>query len=558
MKHRTKLLIAGAAVAAVGVTAAVVLVAGPRDGGALTADSAGAVAADVPGAPLRIAAPAGTFRPNQRLAVGRPKTVPDIGRGRLLTAAVTLTAGGQPAHPLVVETRDAYDVDPGLTVGALWDEATGRVEALAVERLPDGRLRIRVPHLTVVGIVSYTSLDDLRGWLEGPVYEGVVHAVKDFFDAPFDCPVPTFATTLLDVVQYPASVRLQLDADDDPAITGAARLGFCNKLSLVYDYTAHGAARSDGLLLPRGTLTVALPLRGLAGDPFVVDAKYTGRAAVATALLAALQLLPNGGRIVKDVVSDGLLDADVLALLTNTARSCASSIDAALAQDDASLWDGAVSCWRNQHDFAQAVVDVFTKKAIDLGLESAASAKALPLMAILTGQSLNRIWAERYFFGRPEAVSFSYRLRCELRGIVGCPPRTGASGSPSPSGRPSGPASGQAAAVDVRGLVGRWSGPDNLMDIRADGTGTLSVPCAPPDLLPDPCTADLIHVAFRVTARTATVVTVKVTRTDSAQISGTVRFQRDAGPPQVLVLNEELGWYFCKEDDPRPPTFECS
>jgi hypothetical protein len=452
MRLRTMLLLAAAVVVAAGVVAAGMVALHARDGGLLT-DGQGGASIDPAGLPFHIEAEPGTFRPHQRLVVGRTTAPPRKGNSRVVATPIAISAGGQPARPLVVETRNAVDADENLTVGVLWNESTGTLEAVPIEWLADRRVMARIPHLSGFAILTFPSLVDLSAWFTGPVLDGVLDNVKDFFDAPYDCPTPTFATTMLELGSYPTNVHLQLDVNDNQAIPGAARLRFCNRHRFVHGYSAHGAGQADGLVLPRSTLTIDVALRGNTGDPFVVDAKLTAQAVTATIVFVGLEALPDGTGIVKDVIKDGVLDPDILTLITNATRSCQSSIDAALATPNGSTWSAAVSCLANDSSYTQAVIDVFTKKLAEEYSKKAAGkvltpaeiAKLVPMLkAILVGQTLNRVFAEWLVFGLPKDLSFPYTLRCDLPGGTSCAPR------PTPGASPSSAPLPLATSVDWR------------------------------------------------------------------------------------------------------------
>jgi hypothetical protein len=536
VKTRTKLLVTGAAVVAAGLaTIAIIVVVSYGDSAptqSAYADSAGGASMNLPGLPFHLEARAGTFQPSQRLVVGKTSMLPDKGRSRLLTTPIAISTGGQPTHPLIIETRDVFDVDPDLTVGALWDLATGHVEVLSIERLANRRLRARIPHLSGFAILTFPSPIDLTDWLTGPVLEGIGNNIKDFFDAPYSCPTPAFGSTLLDLGPYPVSVNLQLDVKDNQATPGAAELHFCSRHRFVYEYTAHGSGQANGLILPRSTLAIDVALQGSRGDPFVVDAKFTAQAATATMVLVGLELLPSGTGIVKDVIHDGVLDPDVLGLIANATRSCSSAINAALDSTNASLWSGAVSCWNNQSSYMQAVTDIFTKKAIEKGLESADSLVKLEprLRLLLAAQSLNRILAELINFGLPKDVSFQYRLRCDLQGGSGCPPRP----TPSQPSLPR-PAFYYNTAIDAGGLFTYPDFPkaigidnhDSYTDLRwteptpdsARATGVLNEDKCTPDCASGP----MVTYPIEILASAPKECTVSVYYPDNSGVSKTVQ-----------------------------------
>lgn len=467
MTRRTKFAIWAGAAAAALLIAAVMWAVVPSSNG-LRSDSFGGLNGDLPGLPFHVEARPGSFAANHAITVQAADGVPDPGRGSLVATAVLLSSKSQPTYPLVIETTASFDIDPDLTVGVLWDEATGRMELIGIEVLADGRLRARIPHFTGFGILQFPSLIDLSDWLTGSLLQGMIDALADFFNAPYDCPTTKFDTPLLELGPYPDTVSLQLDVRDEPNIPNTLLLELCNRHRFPYEISASGAGKFGSFVFPRTTARTNIALSGAVGDPFVVDAKFSPLAVTLLVLVAALDAMPVGKSIMPSFIREGFMDPDLFPHLHIAAQSCAGSIASALATTGATPWSTAVACLANQEDFFRLAFEVFVKQSVALGLETAASAAAKQphLRFILGSQMVVRLVLELVNFGMPKDVSFQYRLRCALPAPGGCGQRPstsptvgpvpGSSTPPPKAGVPAAPSNVVATAISPLDIRITW------------------------------------------------------------------------------------------------------
>lgn len=386
------------------------------------ADSTGALAVALTEQPYRLDAPAGTFPAGHRVEVRPVDALPDAGAGRSTGVPIEFVSDVQPVHPVTVQTLVPIDGDVDATTATVWDPTTMRPEALLVEMLPNGHLRVEVPHFSGFGFFSFPNPIDLSEW----IIEGAIGFLEDFINTPYECSTPQFGSTLLDSTGYPTSVHLQVDVEDKDVARSTVTMNICNRLRSVLAYETEGGGEVDGFALPRSELGHDVRLQGASGDPFVLTARFNAEAVTATVALLVLDALPGGTAYTTKLIQKGLANSGSITLITNSARSCASAIEAALAAPDVTRWDGAVSCLKNLDSFQDAVLQLAAEAAVELGLDGAASAARLggPLDLIIAGQVINRIAAEWLLFEPPSVVTFPYRLRCTSG--EPCSPRTGA------------------------------------------------------------------------------------------------------------------------------------
>jgi hypothetical protein len=408
------------------VVVAVRFVRGAGDGEkqVVYADGAGGLSATLPGYDYRVAAPPDTFPAGERLEVKRAEKTPDIGRGKFLGTPIEITSRVQPAHPVSLEISYSK-VNLELTVGTLWDKDAKHFETAPIERTEDGDLRIYLKHVSGGGIVAFPSLDALTQWHAGPGADAAIKYLEDFFDFPYECPAPTFESKLLGSEGYPSrSVNTQLNVNDKQIAKSTVTLQICNPLRFAMEYKATGAGEAEGFSLPRSTVPHDVHLQGVAGDAFKVETKFTPKAFTVTLVFLMLPMLPYGRTMMTkpQFILKGLTSPSGLTLIANSARSCDSSINAALRTPGATTFDGAVSCLQNLSSFNEAFIDLWRETAVELGLEVAA--EQIPVLGpIMRGQVWNRIGAELYHFGLPRDVSFPYRLLCAEGSDIACPKR---------------------------------------------------------------------------------------------------------------------------------------
>lgn len=399
-----------------------------------TADRQGAASLTLGGRPYSLDAVPGTFRPGQRVTVGDATSVLDTGAGQLVIPPVDLSSDSQPTRPLTITTTGGHDdVDPTLTVAALWEPGSPEVEVLPLRQLDDGRLETDVPHFSAVGFITFPSESDLQIWLEATL-RATDRYLSDFFNAPYTCPAALFSSSLVDSTGYPYSVNLQVDVSDVDVPQRITKVSICNKLRFVMEYSSTGAGDVSGLALPRSSVALTTPLSGNAGDPFVITAELTPTAVTATLMLVALEVLPGGSSVVEKVLRRGLFSPAAVTLIANSTLACASAVEQARTVPGAETWRTALDCLRDTEEFFEALVQI----AADVGVEKAATAAFTgPGAAIvLGGQAVGRLLGE-WFRLRPEStVRFPYMLRCAASGIcVERPPAT-RSGTTSPAPDP--------------------------------------------------------------------------------------------------------------------------
>ncbi len=402
-----------AAVAVVALAAIVAgcSAAGRSSPGSVTA-SRGGLTISVAGSGLTVSAAAGTFPAGTSISVhADPGGVTDTGGARVLGTPITLTATAEPSRPVAVTVALPAGIDAANVLGVISDDGAVTFETLPVLVGASGSVTAEVPHFSLFAFLAFGDPAALDAWVSAHVVDGVVSYLKDFFDAPYDCPTPKFQSALLQGGAYPANVRVQLDASDAPGVTKTARLEVCNELSLVMTFTAAGAVKQpvSELSLPRSAVPTDVALAGMRGDPFTVTVSFTPAAFVATAELLALGALPGGESLESDVIKEGVFSPDNAALISQAAASCQSAIAAASAA--ATAVQGALGCLQNLSTFGQAVSDLWSDTAISVGLDEAG--KSVPYLNIaIAGEPFLRIIDETFLFGFPSPVTFEYTLAC--------------------------------------------------------------------------------------------------------------------------------------------------
>jgi hypothetical protein len=446
----------------------------------IAADADGGLSVTLERLPYRLEAPAGTFPANHLLEIGAAEETPDLGTGRLLLPAVSITSTVQPTQPVTVETIEPLDIpDISAATAAVWEPDVNLPEALAIEQLDDGRVRTRVPHFSAFGLFSFPSLEDLIPFQ----VTGAIGLTKDLFNFPFDCSTPSYASALLTPDGHPASVHLQVDAVDKDVGAGTVTLPICNRLRTVMHYVSSGAGSTTGYALPRSEFPNDVHLRGSAGDQFTLTARLDREAAIATVALLTIDALPSGKAIASKLIKDGILDSGTLTLIVNIGFSCGSAIDAALARPTARSWDAALSCLKNLESFSEAIAQWAAETAVAIGLDVGveAAARLVPVINWILGSHVYvRFLAEWAFFDPPREVAFPFRLWCGHP--AACPfatrtappngqtqiPESGSGDAPTippdPGGQPDG------GGPCPNGMEGPGPGPDGTSGCYVPGT----------------------------------------------------------------------------------------
>jgi hypothetical protein len=390
----------------------------------LAADASGALSLQVEGTDLRIIADPGTFPPGQPVQIRPLSSAPAITGATPLGTAVEIASSSPPAHPMTVEAP-APD-GAGAVAASIWDTATGAPRPVGVA--PDGGLvRAGITGLGGFSFYTFPSPDDESKWI---VQQGVQY-LGDFFDAPYECSPPDVGSDLVDVVDRPVSVNLQVDVLDRDASKHTVAVRLCNKLRFAMAYRSTGAAEIAGFTLPRSEFSHDTVLAGEAGDPLTIGATFSPEAVVATAAMFFFEIVsPTAG--LSRTLHWGLVNAEAITLIADSARSCASAVEAARAQPTPTSWEPALACLGALDTFPRLVLELVRDQALD-ELRDAAVDRAVavaqgPLNLALRSQPLIRLGLEKLFFGTPPDLSFPYRLRCST--AVSCAPRF----APQPAG----------------------------------------------------------------------------------------------------------------------------
>jgi hypothetical protein len=405
----------------------------------IAADQQGALSTAVPSLGYMLTAEPGTFQSGEQLRIGPADPLSSAGDGKLLSPPLSVEAAQEPQKPVMIENILASSGDSSRTLVILWDK-TGALDILPAVPSANGHLSALVPHFTNVEFLQFPTPAALASAIANGLMQGIIKNVTSFFGVPYECPTPTFSSNLVDSLGYPVSVSSQVDVNDKPGSHDTLEVDFCNRSNFALSYTASGAGALDGLLFPRSTLPLDATLHGAKGSSFDVTTGLDARAVTLSLALVALEALPEGTVMLAKVLKDTALDGDIQQLVYDAAQACRSTLDAAIATQDAAGWDGAVACLKDLGGFQQAVIDIWEKHVAEEALKGAEGKDIVPyLKLILTGQAVNRLGAEWVKLGLPTNASFPYRLRCDV-GTQDCgtstPPAQPEQSAPAPAPAP--------------------------------------------------------------------------------------------------------------------------
>ncbi len=174
-------------------------------------------------------------------------------------------------------------------------------------------------------------------------------------------------------------------------------------------FSAVGAGSDNELLYPRDTVRVHLTLHGAVGSKLDIVTGWTPEALTRTLALLALDVLPGGTTIAKNVdLVKGLIDSETVSGLRSAAQSCGDQIAAAIQAPQTSSLTASWRCLFGDSGFLTVVTDLYNKVAIKLGLDVAAHS-TLWVALVLDSAAMVRLMAELWGF-RPSPASFSYPL----------------------------------------------------------------------------------------------------------------------------------------------------
>jgi hypothetical protein len=380
-----------------------------------------------------MSAPAGSFPGGVAVRIGAAGAAPATGNGRWVAEPVAVRPGAPPAYPVTLTLAAGKDLDPAAAVGVLW-ERPDRIELLPVQGSADSRWTVLVPHFSNVGVLSFPDSADLVDWQTRVAADAIVGWLKDFFDAPNECPQPAFSSQLLITQSYPVSTSAQIDVSDDPTQSGAVKLGLCNHSSFALWLDASGAGTATAVLFPRASFPLDVPLHGTAGDPFTVTTSLSRESLVVTAALLLLPAVPGGSTVVRHLVKYSV-DPDVVPMLLAGAQSCAPVLDATVAGNGAG---GVLSCLSNLSSFQDALIQLIKHEAVDYGVEQIEIPVPV-LEKFIAAQGGIRLLAEYLTGLLPTRTEFDYRLTCAAspdspacRSAAPPPPRAPPPATPTP------------------------------------------------------------------------------------------------------------------------------